>query len=126
MSTPVFDTLLSEVLKSVHVARERLAIVRTGVDRLHAPDDHERCPLCRQAWPCATRRLVDGIARGDLDAEAAQRVVDRALAAEQEPEDDDRLADGPERLGALMPGMAELLKDGRTSRALHVLLGGDR
>lgn len=126
MSTPVFDNLLSEVLKSVHVARERLAIVRTGVDRLHSPDERERCPLCREAWPCATRRLVDGTARGDLEAEAARDLVDVALMQQPEDADEDELAGGPERLGALMPSMAELLQDGRTSRALDDLLGGDR
>ncbi len=124
MSTPVFDNLLSEVLQSVHVARERLATVRTGVDRLHGPDPYEQCPLCREAWPCATRRLVDGTARGELDAQASRALVDAAVSRQQEQEDE--LADGPERIGALMPSMAEMLQDGGTSRALDALLGRDR
>ncbi len=121
MSTPVFDALLSEVLQRVHVARGRLATVRTGIDRLHGPDRYEQCPLCQEAWPCATRRLVDGTARGDLDAEAARLLVDEAIERQQQHEDE--LADGPERIGALMPSMADMLQDGQTSRALDALLG---
>ncbi len=116
MSTPVFDGLVGEVLRSVHVARERLATTRTGVDRLHAPDATDRCPTCREAWPCATRRLVDGTARGELDPAAAQALVDAALAGPApEPERPRHVA---------LPPMSEMLDTGRTGAALDLLLGG--
>ncbi|MCW2667844.1 MAG: hypothetical protein JWN57_2806, partial [Frankiales bacterium] len=90
MSTPLYDGLLSEVLAGAHVHRDRLATARAGIDRLHGPDAQDLCSTCRAPWPCATRRLVDGLARGDLDATAAGALVQ----AELEPSAADTAGEG--------------------------------
>jgi hypothetical protein len=118
MSTPVFDSVLSQVLGGAQVARDRLANARAGIDRLHGPDAHERCPTCREAWPCATRRLVDGLSRGDLDRESSQELVDEALRKELVDAGEDEPA-APSRI----PSMAELFEGTRTGKALDVLFG---
>lgn len=82
MSTPLYDGLLSEVLAGAHVHRDRLATARAGIDRLHGPDHDDLCSTCRAPWPCATRRLIDGLARGDLDPSGAGALVDAELGAE--------------------------------------------
>jgi hypothetical protein len=91
--TPIFTSLVSEVLTGASVARDRLSTVRTGIDRLHAPDQFERCPVCREDWPCTTRRLVDGLSRGELEPSAGLDLVDEAL--EQEVIDLDEELGGP-------------------------------
>ena len=122
MSTPLYDGLLSEVLAAAHVHRDRLATVRAGVDRLHGTDPDERCVLCGTPWPCATRQLVDGLARGELDAEQASLLVERALTPAPEPAAPE-VEPEPVRPAPRVPGLADLLDAGRTGRALDVLLG---
>lgn len=117
MSTPVFDSVLSEVLQGAHVARGRLADARAGVARLHGADAHERCPTCRVPSPCATVRLVDGLSRGDLTHGQSEVLVDDALRAEQVVDEE------PEPTPSRIPHMSDLLDTGRTGRALDVLLG---
>ena len=117
MTTPLFDSVLGEVLQGAHVARDRLATARAGIDRLHGPDAHERCPLCREAWPCATRRLIDGLSRGDLDAGSADGLVDDALRREAASGEADLPT--PSRI----PALSDLLDAGRTGKALDLLLG---
>lgn len=117
VTTPVFDSVLGEVLQGAHVARDRLATARAGIDRLHGPDAHEQCPLCREPWPCATRRLVDGLSRGDLDPATAEGLVDDALRRELAEAGED--APTPSRI----PALSELLDTGRTGKALDVLFG---
>ena len=113
--TPLYDDLLGEVLQDARVARDRLAAARTGLDRLHVPDADAQCGVCREAWPCATRQLVDGLARGELDDVRAAALVDAAVAAPVE---------APVRPAPPVPRLIDLLDRGRTGRALDLLLGG--
>ena len=118
MRTPLYDDLLREVLQDARVARDRLAAARTGLDRLHVPDTAEQCAVCREAWPCATRQLIDGLARGELDDARAAALVDTAVAASLAPVPE------PLRPAPPVPRLIDLLDRSRTGRALDLLLGG--
>lgn len=118
MSSPVFDSVLSQVIGGAQVARERLADARAGIDRLHGADAHERCPTCRAPWPCPTVQLVDGISRGDLSSSGSQELVDEALTQELVEAGED--VPVPTRV----PAMSELFAGARTSKALDLLFGG--
>lgn len=122
MRTPLYDDLLGEVLRDARATRERLAAARTGLDRLHRADADERCPVCREPWPCATRRLVDGLARGELDARSAAALVDAAVVAGPAPDPVAPLE--PLRPAPPVPRLIDLLDRSRTGRALDLLLGG--
>ena len=117
MRTPLFDDLLGEVLQDARTARDRLAAARTGLDRLHAADAGQQCTVCREAWPCATRRLVDGLARGELDDARAAALVDAAVVASAPVEE-------PVPAAPAVPRILDLLDRSRTGRALDLLLGG--
>ncbi len=116
MRTPLYDGLLGEVLQDARVARDRLAAARTGLDRLHVADAERQCAVCRESWPCATRQLIDGLARGELDGARAAALVDAAVVAAAPPE--------PLRAAPAVPRLTDLLDRGRTGRALDLLLGG--
>lgn len=126
MRTPVYDDLLGEVLRERRAARERLAAVRRGVERLHVEDADAQCGLCGETWPCATRQLVDGLAGGELDDRRAAELV-AAAAAEAAPVAGavrEGVSHYPVRPAPQVPRMTDLLDRTRTGRALDLLLGG--
>ena len=123
MRTPLYDDLLGEVLQDARTACDRLAAARTGLDRLHVPDAAQQCTVCREAWPCATRRLINGLARGELDDARAAALVDAALVdaavVDGAPPVEEPVAPAP-----AVPRILDLLDRSRTGRALDLLLGG--